>query len=290
MEALRLLWGRLGAQSHAQRGSGRPKVASDRAAGGVRRVIWRYFGRLYGKSHYFLKCMQKTKEKHGFSRVREGPGTQVGGTWAPKSCPRGVRTATMTSNRAAGGVRTFIFRSFGRLYSKSCYFLKCMKNLRKSVVFQGLERVRAPKAEPLGSKSRAQRGSGRAKGASDRAAGGVRTVIWRSFGRLYSKSCNFLKCMKNLRKSKVFEGSERVRAPKLERLGPKSRARRRSERPNIAPEGQVRGVRTVKFGRSIQSVCRSYGNHAQIIGTQKKQRSKPIYANSRMIRSSLSIS
>jgi len=50
----------------------------------------------------------------------------------------------MTSNRAAGGVRTFIFRSAGRLYSKSCYFLKCVKNIRNSVVFQGLERVQAP--------------------------------------------------------------------------------------------------------------------------------------------------
>ncbi len=118
------------------------------------------------------------------------------------------------------------------------------------MVFQGLERVRAPKSEPLGSKSRAQRGSGRAKGASDRAAGGVRTVIWRSFGRLYSKSCNFLKCMKNIRKNVVFEGPERVRAPRLEPLGPKSRGRRRSERPKIASEGQVREVRTVKLDRS----------------------------------------
>jgi len=124
---------------------------------------------------------------------------------------------------------------------------------------------------------------------SNRAAGGVRIVILRSLDRLYSKSCNFLKCMKNIRKSMVFEGSERVRAPKLERLGPKSRARRRSERPNIAPEGQVRGVRTVKFGRSVQSVCRSYGNHARIIGTQKKQRSKSIYTVSHMIRSSIYI-
>ncbi len=31
------------------------------------------------------------------------------------------------------------------------------------MVFQGLERVRAPKSEPLGPKSRAQRGSGWAK-------------------------------------------------------------------------------------------------------------------------------
>ena len=140
-----------------------------------------FWATLWQKS-LFLEMYEKPEEKHGFSRVREGLGAQVGGTWAPKSCPRGVRTATMTSNRAAGGVRTLIFRSFGRLYSKSCYFLKCMKNLRKSMVFQGLERVRAPKSEPLGPKSRAQRGSGRAKGASDRAAGGVRTIIWRSFG------------------------------------------------------------------------------------------------------------
>ncbi len=93
----------------------------------------------------------------------------------------------------------------------------------------------------------------------------------------------------------VFEGSERVRAPKLERLGPKSRARRRSERPNIAPEGQVRGVRTVKFGRSVQSVCRSYGNQVETSGNQaeistnrKVQRSKSIYTVSHMIRSSIS--
>ncbi len=99
-----------------------------------------FWATLWQKS-IFLEMYEKPKEKHGLSRVREGPGTQVGGTWAPKSCPRGVRTAKMTSNRAAGGVRTFIFMSFGRLYSKSCYFLKCMKNLRKSMVFQGLERV-----------------------------------------------------------------------------------------------------------------------------------------------------
>ncbi len=120
-----------------------------------------FWATLWQKS-LFLEMYEKPKEKHGFSRVREGPGTQVGGTWAPKSCPRGVRTATMTSNRAAGGVRTFIFRSFGRLYSKSCYFLKCMKNLRKSVVFQGLERVWALKLEPL-PQSRAREGLGQPK-------------------------------------------------------------------------------------------------------------------------------
>ncbi len=47
--------------------------------------------------------------------------------------------------------------------SKSCNFLKCMKTVRKTVVFQGLERVRAPKLEPLGPQSRAREGSGQPK-------------------------------------------------------------------------------------------------------------------------------
>ncbi len=115
-----------------------------------------FWATLWQKS-LFLEMYEKSKEKHGFSRVSEGPGAQVGATWATKSCPRGVRTAKITSNRVAGGVRAFIFRSFGRLYSNSRYFLKCMeKNLRKSTVFQGLER---PRLEPLGPKSRAQEGS-----------------------------------------------------------------------------------------------------------------------------------
>ena len=38
-------------------------------------------------------CEKKHKENLGFSRVREGPGVQVGATWAPKSHLRGVRTA-----------------------------------------------------------------------------------------------------------------------------------------------------------------------------------------------------
>ena len=44
------------------------------------------------------------EEKHGFSRVREGSGAQVGATWGQKSRSRGVRTAKATSNRVAGGV------------------------------------------------------------------------------------------------------------------------------------------------------------------------------------------
>ncbi len=83
----------------------------------------------------------------------------------------------------------------------------------------------------LGTQSRAPRGSGPPEVAPDRAAGGVRTGILRSFGRLHCKSRYFLKCMKNFRKTKVFEGSERVHAPKLEPLGPQSRAREESGQP-----------------------------------------------------------
>ena len=40
------------------------------------------------------------------SSTLEGPGGQVGATWARKSCPKEVGTAKMGSDRAAGGVRT----------------------------------------------------------------------------------------------------------------------------------------------------------------------------------------
>ena len=96
-----------------------------------------FWATLWQKSQC-LEMYENLQEKHGFSRVREGPGAQVGTTWATKSCPRGVRTATMTSNRAAGGIRILSFRSFGRLYSKSCYFLKSMQKTEgKALFFQG---------------------------------------------------------------------------------------------------------------------------------------------------------
>ncbi len=50
-----------------------------------------------------------------------------------------------------------------------------MKNLRESLVFEGLERVRALNSQPLGPKSHAQEGS--VKMTSNRAAGEVRTFI-----------------------------------------------------------------------------------------------------------------
>ncbi len=63
-----------------------------------------FWATLWQKS-LFLEMYEKTQEKPGFSRVREGPGAQVGATLAQKSRPRGVRTAETTSNKVAGGVR-----------------------------------------------------------------------------------------------------------------------------------------------------------------------------------------
>ena len=125
---------------------------------------------------------EKPKEKHGFSRVREGPGAQVGATWAQKSRPKGVRTGKRCLGQGRRRGQDCYLEVLGETLSQKSLFLEMYEDIRKSMVFQGLERVRAPKLEPLGSKSRAQRGSGRAKGASDRAAGGVRTIIWRSSG------------------------------------------------------------------------------------------------------------
>ena len=121
---------------------------------------------------------EKTVEKYCFSRVREGPGAQVGATWVQKSRPKGSGRAKGASDRAAGGVRTVIWRSLGRLYNKSCNFLKCMKNLRKSMVFEGSER--RPSWSDLGPKVAPERGQdsqndveqGRRRGQSSKSEGG----------------------------------------------------------------------------------------------------------------------
>ena len=62
-------------------------------------------GETLSQKSLFLEMYEKHEENIGFSRVREGPGAQVGAAWGKKSCLRGVRTAKITSNRAAGGVR-----------------------------------------------------------------------------------------------------------------------------------------------------------------------------------------
>ena len=93
------------AQKSCPRGIRTARIISNRAAGGVRIGILRSLDRLYSKSCNFLTFVKTTQENNGFSRVREGPGAQVGATWAPKSGPKGVRTAKTASNKVAGGVR-----------------------------------------------------------------------------------------------------------------------------------------------------------------------------------------
>ncbi len=47
-----------------------------------------FWATLWQKS-LFLEMYEKPEEKHGFSRVREGPGAQVGATWAQSRAQRG---------------------------------------------------------------------------------------------------------------------------------------------------------------------------------------------------------
>ncbi len=87
IEALGLLWGRLEPQSHAQGGSGWPEVASDRAAGGIRTVILRSLGRLYGKSYNFLKCVKNNRKTVVFKGSR-GSGRPSWSHLGPKVTPK----------------------------------------------------------------------------------------------------------------------------------------------------------------------------------------------------------
>ena len=115
-----------------------------------------------------------------------------------------------------------------------------------------------PKRASGGPKSR-PKGSGRPKVASDRAAGGVRRVILRSFGRLYGKSCNFLKCMKHIRKTTLFQGLERVRAPKLEPLGPKVAPKRGQDSQNDVEQGRRRGQSSKSWTGQVRLSVRAMG-------------------------------
>ena len=72
----------------------------------------------------FLEMYEKPEENTCFSRVREGPGAQVGATLAQKSHRRGVKTGKMTSNRVAGGVRAVKVRPVR---------LDCLSEPRKSL-------------------------------------------------------------------------------------------------------------------------------------------------------------
>ena len=75
-------------------------------------------GETVSQKWLFLEMYEKPKEKHCFSRVREGPGAQVGATGPKSRAQRESGRAKGALDRAAGGVRTVIWRSLGRLYAK----------------------------------------------------------------------------------------------------------------------------------------------------------------------------
>ncbi len=114
----------------------------------------------------------------------------MGALGGPKSRPKGVRTAKSGLGQGRRRGQDSNFEVFWATLLQMSLFLEMYENIRKSMVFPGLERVQAPKLEPLGPKSRGVR---TAKMTSNRAAGGVRIFIFRSSGRLYCKSCYFLK-------------------------------------------------------------------------------------------------
>ena len=86
--------------------------------------------------------------------------------------------------------------------------------------------------------------------------------------------------MKNFKKSVVFEGSERVRAPKLEPLGPQSRAREGSGQPKRRRKAQQEGSEQQKLGRSGPVVCQSYGAGWKTSAPRSKYKSK-VYVTDR---------
>ena len=152
----------------------------------------------------------------------------------------------------------------GNFFGEIGHCSKYMKNLRKSIIFQGLEGVWAPKSEALWAAWGTSRWHGRPKVDSDRAAGGVRRVILTSPGQLFGEIGHCLKYMKNIRKSMVFQGLEGVWAPKSELLGPKSRALDGTGRSQVGPWSIKRRRGRQKLRLSGRVGCRSYGNQMEI--------------------------
>ena len=103
--ALRVLWRLSWRPKSHPKGVKTSKSSLGRGAGGGWDDHLEVFQTILSQKLLFLEMCEKPKENLGFSRVREGPGAQAGATWAQKSRSGGVRTANMTSNRAAGEVR-----------------------------------------------------------------------------------------------------------------------------------------------------------------------------------------
>ena len=92
----------------------------------------------------------------------------VGGVWAPKSRPKGSRTAKRDLVCGHWRARDRHFEEFQTIVRQRCVFLEMWENLWKTCVFQGFEGVRTAKLGPPGLQSGVQEGSGQAKGASER--------------------------------------------------------------------------------------------------------------------------
>ncbi len=118
---------------------------------------------------------------------------------------------------------------------------------------------------------------------SNRAAGGVRTVIFRSFGRLYSKSSYFFKCMKNTGKARFFKWSGRSSWS----LGHKVVPERGRDSQNDVEQRRERGQSSKSRAGQVRLSGRAMGrtgNHTRI---KSSRRSKSMYTTIHMIRSSI---
>ena len=95
-----------------------------------------------------------------------------------------------------------------------------------------------------------------------------------------SQKLLFLEIYENIPKTEVFHGLERVWAPKLGPLGPKSRAREGSGQPKRRRKAQQEGSEQQKLGRSGPVVCQSYGTGCKTSGPRSKSKSK-VYVTDR---------
>ncbi len=102
----------------------------------------------------------------------------------------------------------------------------------------------------LGIHSRAPRGSGRAKVASDRAAGGSGQSFRGLLSDFTTKVAISWNVWKTTGKQIIFQGLERVWAPKLEALGSQSHAREGSGQPKWPRKAPQVGSDHQTLGRS----------------------------------------
>ncbi len=91
----------------------------------------------------FLEMYETPQEKHGFSRVREGPGAQFGATWAQKSCPKGVRTGKRCLGQGRRRGQDYHLQVFWMTLYQKLQFLEMYAKLQEKHCFEGSIWVRA---------------------------------------------------------------------------------------------------------------------------------------------------